>query len=186
LSFKLNDVDVLPVPEERFQQIQSDADLNVVEGSSYFVYLTTSNMTAEDIARLTSGNSIAEIAKVVLNDHAEILLTQSSTLTTPASKTNVEFKIAQDDPYRLIGERLILEWQELGFTQSNGAASQVEMKVQEVTEPDQDLFRYNILRKQFHISGLKHGSKYGTRWKAQENSYLCFFIGPKLHFAKQL
>ncbi|HSE42317.1 MAG TPA: hypothetical protein VLH08_16245 [Acidobacteriota bacterium] len=155
LSFKLNDVDVLPVPEERFQQIQSDSELNVIDGPSFFVYLTTSNLKAEDVARLTSGTRIAEIAKVVLNDHAEILLSQPASSGIPASKTNVEFKVSQEDPYRLLGERLILEWQELGFTQGNGTAAKIEVNAQEVIERDQDLFRYNILRTQFHVTGSK-------------------------------
>jgi hypothetical protein len=155
LSFKLNDVDVLPVPEERFQQIRSDSELNVIDGPSFFVYLTTWNLKAEDVARLTSGTRIAEIAKVVLNDHAEILLSQPVSSGIPASKTNVEFKVSQEDPYRLLGERLILEWQELGFTQGNGTPAKIEVNAQEVIERDQDLFRYDILRTQFHVTGSK-------------------------------
>src|SRR5262245_7782520 len=74
LSFKLNDVDVLPIPEERFQQISSDPELRIVQGPSFYVYLSTSGLSTEEISKLNSGIHIQEIAHAVLNDHAEILL----------------------------------------------------------------------------------------------------------------
>ncbi len=157
LSFKLNDVDVLPVPEERFQQINSDSELNVVQGPSYFVYLITSGLQPEEIARLTLETSVGEIAKAVLNDHAEVMMAQQSSNHSGAQKA-VEFKVPDEDPYRLLGERLVLEWQELGFTAAASGASgnpKIEIAAQKVSEKDQDLFRYNLLRTKFHPRGSR-------------------------------
>jgi hypothetical protein len=156
LSFKLNDVDVLPVPEERFQQISTDTELNVVEGPSYFVYLITSNMDSEKVLTLISKTRIGEIAKVVLNDHAELILTQQSSPNVLASPIVIEFQIPEEDPYRLLGERLVLEWKDLGFTpavKAGSANSKIEIVAQEVSEKNQDLFRYNLLRSRFNPSG---------------------------------
>jgi hypothetical protein len=155
LSFKLNDVDVLPVPEERFHQISTDTELNVVEGPSYFIYLITSNMDSGKVLALTSQTRVGEIAKVVLNDHAEMMVAEQSSPTVSNSPTVVEFKIPEDDPYRLLGERLVLEWKDLGFTpavKGEAANSKVEIAALEVSEKNQDLFRYNLLRSRFNPS----------------------------------
>jgi hypothetical protein len=155
LSFKLNDVDVLPIPEERFLQINSDPELSVFEGSSYLIYLVTSNLQPQDIALLTSGSRVQDIAKVVLNDHAEVLIGQQTSQDTLNSPRSIEFKVPEEDPYRLLGERLVLEWQELGFTPSSTANSKIEIVSQEMTEGDEDLFRYNLLRTKFQMNGSK-------------------------------
>ncbi len=156
LSFKLNDVDILPVPEERFQQINADPELNIVAGPSFFVYLSTSGLRSDEIASLTSGIHIGEIARAVLNDHAEILLAQQNSQASHVAEKSVEFKIPEEDPYHLMGERFMLDWQEAGFVQAKiSVKSRVEIVAQEILEPDQDLFRYWLLRERFRPTGNK-------------------------------
>jgi hypothetical protein len=154
LSFKLNDVDILPVPEERFQQINSDPDLTIVAGPSFFVYLTTSGLTSEEIARLTSAIHIEEIAKAVLNDHAEILMSEQNSNQPLAGQHIVGVKIPEEDPYKLMAERFLLNWQEAGFVPGKSEA-RIEIAAQEMLESDQDLFRYWLLRHRFHSNGSK-------------------------------
>jgi hypothetical protein len=90
-----------------------------------------------------------------LNDHADVLLAQQTSLSTFNSQKSIAFKVPEEDPYRLLGERLVLEWQELGFTPSNTANSKIEVVAQEITDGDEDLFRYNLLRTKFQLNGSK-------------------------------
>ena len=154
LSFKLNDVDILPVPEERFQQINSDPELRIVPGSSFFVYLTTSGLKPDEISSLTSAIHIEEIAKAVLNDHAEILLSEQSSQPHLSGQHIMEIKIPEEDPYHLMAERFLLDWQEAGFVQGK-SEGRIEIAAQEMLESDQDLFRYWLLRNHFHINSPK-------------------------------
>ncbi len=154
LSFKLNDVDILPVPEERFQQINSDPELRIVPGSSFFVYLTTSGLKPDEISSLTSAIHIKEIAKAVLNDHAEILLSEQNSQPHLNGQHIMEIKIPDEEPYHLMAERFLLDWQEAGFVQGKSEA-RIEIAAQEMLESDQDLFRYWLLRNHFHINSPK-------------------------------
>jgi hypothetical protein len=154
LSFKLNDVDILPVPEERFQQIDSDPELTMVRGRPFFVYLGTSGLTPDEISDLTSAMHIEEIAKAVLNSHVELLMAEQETQEPQNKQHIVELKIPDDDPYHLIAERILLDWQEAGFVRGKSEA-RIEIAAQEMLEPDQDLFRYWLLRNRFHINTAK-------------------------------
>jgi hypothetical protein len=154
LSFKLNDVDVLPIPEERFQQISSDPELNIIQGPSFYVYVSTSGLTSEEISKLNSGIHIQQIAHAVLNDHAEILMSEQNSQTAASRQYAVEFKTPEEDPYHLMAERFLLDWQEAGFVQGKSEA-RIEIAAQEMLESDQDLFRYWLLRNRFHINGSK-------------------------------
>jgi hypothetical protein len=154
LSFKLNDVDVLPIPEERFQQISSDPELTIVQGPSFFVYLSTSGLTPEEISKLNSAIHIQEIVHAVLNDHADILLSEQNSQTALSGQHIVEFKTPDEDPYHLMAERFLLDWQEAGFTQGKSEA-RIEIAAQEVSELNQDLFRYWLLRNRFRINGSR-------------------------------
>lgn len=154
LSFKLNDVDVLPIPEERFQQISSDPELNIIQGPSFYVYVSTSGLTSEEISKLNSGIHIQQIAHAVLNDHAEILMSEQNSQTAASGQYAVEFKTPEEDPYHLMAERFLLDWQEAGFVQGKSEA-RIEIAAQEMLESDQDLFRYWLLRNRFHLNGSK-------------------------------
>jgi hypothetical protein len=154
LSFKLNDVDVLPVPEERFQQINSDPELSIVQGPYFFVYIATSGLKPDEISSLTSALHIEEIARAVLNDHAEILLSEQNLQPHLNGQHIIEIKIPEEDPYHLMAERLLLDWQEAGFVQGK-SEERIEIAAQEMLESDQDLFRYWLLRQHFHINSSK-------------------------------
>lgn len=154
LSFKLNDVDVLPIPEERFQQINSDPDLKIVQGPSFYVYLSTSGLTPEEIAKLHSRIHIQEIVHAVLNDHAEILLSEQNSQTILSGQHLIAFTTPEEEPYHLMAERFLLDWQEAGFVQGKSEA-RIEIAAQEMLESDQDLFRYWLLRNRFHVNGAK-------------------------------
>jgi hypothetical protein len=154
LSFKLNDVDVLPVPEERFQQINSDPELSIVQGPYFFVYIATSGLKPDEISSLTSALHIEEIARAVLNDHAEILLSEQNLQPHLNGQHIIEIKIPEEDPYHLMAERFLLDWQEAGFVQGK-SEERIEIAAQEMLESDQDLFRYWLLRQHFHINSSK-------------------------------
>lgn len=154
LSFKLNDVDILPVPEERFQQINSDPELKIIQGPSFFVYLSTSGLTPDEISSLTSAIHIQDIAHSVLNDHAEILMSEQNSQHPQSGQHIVEFKTPDEDPYHLMAERILLDWQEAGFVQGKSEV-RIEMAAQEMLETDQDLFRYWLLRNRFHFNSSK-------------------------------
>jgi hypothetical protein len=150
----LNDVDVLPVPEERFQQINSDPELSIVQGPYFFVYIATSGLKPDEISSLTSALHIEEIARAVLNDHAEILLSEQNLQPHLNGQHIIEIKIPEEDPYHLMAERLLLDWQEAGFVQGK-SEERIEIAAQEMLESDQDLFRYWLLRQHFHINSSK-------------------------------
>ncbi|MCI0612765.1 hypothetical protein L0244_07230 [bacterium] len=154
LSFKLNDVDVLPVPEERFQQINSDPELSIVQGPYFFVYIAASGLKPDEISNLTSAIHIEEIARAVLNDHAEILLSEQNSQPHLNGQHIIEIKIPEEDPYHLMAERFLLDWQEAGFVQGK-SEERIEIAAQEMLESDQDLFRYWLLRQHFHINSSK-------------------------------
>ncbi|MCI0447400.1 hypothetical protein L0152_29840, partial [bacterium] len=154
LSFKLNDVDVLPVPEERFQQINSDPELSIVQGPYFFVYIAASGLKPDEISSLASAIHIEEIARAVLNDHAEILLSEQNSQPHLNGQHIIEIKIPEEDPYHLMAERFLLDWQEAGFVQGK-SKERIEIAAQEMLESDQDLFRYWLLRQHFHINSSK-------------------------------
>ncbi len=154
LSFKLNDVDVLPVPEERFQQINSDPELSIVQGPYFFVYIATSGLKPDEISSLTSAIHIEEIARAVLNDHAEILLSEHNAQPHLSGQHIIGITIPEEDPYHLMAERFLLDWQEAGFVQGK-SEGRIEIAAQEMLESDQDLFRYRLLRQNFHTNSSK-------------------------------
>lgn len=151
LSFKLGDVDVIEVPENRFAQINQDPDLTLLNGPRFYIYLRTSNLTQPQAAALVSALNIPEMTKAVLNDHAEMLLPapenpDASTL----SGMTIQIKIPDDEPFHLLGERMMVQWNRAGITTTTkpGALESpaVELLALQMNTGDLDAFRYLLLR----------------------------------------
>ncbi|MCI0414133.1 hypothetical protein L0222_15210 [bacterium] len=157
LGFKLNEVDAFLIPEEKFRQISSDEQIRVQPGPKFFVYLKSENITAEQMLSLTSALDLPEIARAVLNEHAEIFPTQKAGSTADVWKSPVYLKVPEETPFRLVGERLRIQLENAGFVISTRAlpknAPLLELAVREINEPDLDLFRYRLLRNDLQVSG---------------------------------
>ena len=170
LSFKLNDVDVFSIPEDRFQQISSDPEIRIHDGPQYYLYLETSNLTAEQALSLVSRLNLEEAAGGVLNHHLETLLSAGGeqNVSPPA---NISFVYPSEYPFRIVGERFLLQWKEAGISVTNkstaGNSVVVELKVASIEQSDLDLFRYQLLRSKF--SGNLTGSWYEA-WDELESS----------------
>lgn len=170
LSFKLNDVDVFSIPEDRFQQISSDPEIRIQEGPKYYLYLETSNLKAEQALSLVSRLNLEEAAGAVLNHHLETLLSAGGE-QNDLLPTNISFLYPSEYPFRIVGDRLLLQWKEAGIavgnksTSGNGAV--VELKVASIEQPDLDLFRYQLLKSKF--SGNMNGPWYEA-WDELESS----------------
>ena len=159
LAFKLNEVDAFSIPEEKFRQISSDEQIQVLAGPEYFLFLKSENLTPAEMLSVTSALDLSEVSRAVLNGHTELYPVEPQTSGLPREilKTPIYLKIPDDSPYRLIGERLRIQLQNRGFLISTKAlqssARTIELRVRQVREPDVDLFRYNLLREEFHTNG---------------------------------
>ena len=104
---------------------------------------------------VASALDLNEISRAVLNDHTELYLARPEASSVPPEifKNPIYFKIPDDFPYRLIGERLKIQLQNRGFVISTKAlqnnAPTIELFVRQVREPDMDLFHYNLIRQEF-------------------------------------
>lgn len=154
LSLKLNDVDVAEIPEERFNQINGDASIAVINGPSFYVYLLTSGLSAQQVDSLIAAIDVKEIQRAVLNDHAETLVRDSQTSAT-AKIPPIYFSYPQENPYRLIAERLRYQWESRGFafaSQSSSHSPQITLQVARITEQNMDAFRYLLLSQNTRVN----------------------------------
>jgi hypothetical protein len=156
LSFKLKDVDVFPVPEERFAQVSTDPDVVTAPATRTLLYLRTSGMDRDTARHVAAAIDAAEVSRAVLNGHAEILLARPATAPLGSPKTSaMSFVFPDAEPYRLVGQRLRIQLQRAGFTISPDSTSPGTPAIELAsTRVDQniDLTRYQILRK-----SLKYG-----------------------------
>lgn len=154
LGFKLNEVDVFLIPEEKFRQISTDEQIQIQPGPQYFLYLKSENMTAEQVLSLTRALDLVEISRAVLNEHVEIFLSQKA--DTAVWKTPIYLKIPEETPFRLVGDRLRIQLENAGFVISTKAlpknAPALELSVSSLNEPDLDVSRYRLLREDLRIS----------------------------------
>ena len=157
LGFKLNEVDVFLIPEEKFRQISTDEQIRVQPGPQFFLYMKAENMTAEQALSLTTALDLTEISRAVLNEHAEIFLSQKADTNSAAWKSPIYLKIPEETPFRLVGDRLRIQLENAGFVISTKAlpknAPTLELAMNAINEPDLDLFRYKLLRKDLQITG---------------------------------
>ena len=148
LSFKLKDVDVIQVPEDRFHQVSNDPDITVLPGPRYFLYLKSSGLTEEQMAQITASIDVKELSRTVLNDHVDILFS-SPVLVTSTMRPAILFSYPSEDPYRLLGERIAIQLKGSGFPVSQtGAPNMPELRLfaSPIVESDLDLFRYHLLK----------------------------------------
>lgn len=152
LSFKLNDADVIPIPEDRFQQISKDPDLQVMNGPKSFVFLRTNGISQEAAASIASAVSVSDIGRAVLNGHIEPLL-NSEVSTNPRAAVHFRFTYPREAPYSLIGERIELQLREAGFdvnpSTNSAKLADVSLEVFPVSEPTDETTRYLLLQKYF-------------------------------------
>jgi hypothetical protein len=157
LSLKLKDVDLIAVTEERFQEIKNDPDIAMYPGPKTFLFLKISNLDPMEIADITRALDPQELAHSVLNDHAEILLTREITKgVPPVSPKAFSVVVPSENPYRLLGERLIVQLEEAGLnvSRNNPAESRrMELKAVQILENNFDLARYLLLRVEFPNAG---------------------------------
>src|SRR5262249_48337652 len=157
LSFKLNDVDVIPVPEERFQIVSQDADAAILAGPRFFVYLKFANLSAAQVQALMSAIQVQEIVSAVLNDHAEVPanLTASQS-ATPLTGMKIHLTAPSEQPYGLIGDRIEVQWKQAGIQVDRDVpihgAPQAELNFKPIDQASEDLFRYLFLRNELKIS----------------------------------
>jgi hypothetical protein len=172
LSFKLGDVDVIEVPEDRFAQISKDPDLVLLNGPRIYVYLRTTHLSPQQATALASTLNLSEMTKAALNDHAENLLpaTADPDASTLAGVT-VHVTIPGDEPFQLLGERMIVQWNRAGIATSTESPTDespgVELIVKQINEADFDAFRYLLMR----MDRSGHGGGAGAwfeEWDEQE------------------
>jgi hypothetical protein len=156
LGFKLNEVDVFLIPEEKFRQISTDEQIRVQPGPQFFLYLKTENMTAEQVFSVVTALDLTEISRAVLNEHAEIFLSQKGDTNSAVWKSPIYLKIPEETPFRLVGNRLRIQLENAGFVISTNAlpknAPTLELAMKAINEPDLDLFRYKLLRNDLQIT----------------------------------
>ena len=152
LSFKLNDADVIPVPEERYSQVSRDPDLVLLPGPKYYVFIRTDGLSASSALSLGPALRIQEIAKAALNGHADVLLN-----VVPAAPikpgVRVTLQVPQENPYKLLGERILVQWKDAGIDATpatSGATAQ--LIAFPVRSANDDVLRYQILRTHYPIS----------------------------------
>lgn len=172
LSFKLNDADVIPIPEDRYQQVSQDPDLQVASGPRYLVFLQTQKLTQATAAAIASSIRVSDLARAVLNGHAEPLL-NSAPAMTPKPGTRFRLVYPQDAPYRLIGERMELELKEAGFeinpTADSAALPVLKMEVFQLPAGNDELARYRLLRNYFPDGAASDAPWFDT-WDEYEAS----------------
>jgi len=172
LSFKLNELDVVQVPEDRYKELSKDPSLQILPGPKFFVYLKTRGISSQQIAQIVSVINVQELSLAVLNGHAEVLLSGSKSIDslTP-SRTPIFFHIPQQEPYRLIAERIKFDMQDAGFTFTGtvpaGQAPLIEFSVHPVNEQDYDLFRYRLMREVWKTESL---TSWYEKWDQMESA----------------
>jgi hypothetical protein len=154
LSFKLGDVDVVPVPEDRFHEMNQDPDLKLFPGGKHFLYLKSSGLTQQEVAYITQSLNVEELVRTVLNDHAEASLTRSSEASVAKTPLTIAFPVPMEDPYRLLVQRMIVQLEEAGITIDTATKQtrSIELGVVPITESDFDISRYLLLRNDLKIS----------------------------------
>ncbi|HSP07283.1 MAG TPA: hypothetical protein VLR94_08905 [Acidobacteriota bacterium] len=145
LSFKLKDADVITVPEDHYQQVSRDQDVQLLPGPRYFVFLKTEGLKPETAAAVASAIHIADLSNAVLNGHAEPLLNSTSALA-PRPGARVRVVYPDEPPYRLIGERIVVELHDAGFEVSSTATSVLQLMVLPLRTANDDIMRYLALR----------------------------------------
>lgn len=154
LSFKLGEVDVFSIPEEKFREVSSDEQIKILSGPQYYVYLKTENLTPEQVSSVSYALDLHEISRAALNEHAQIYL-EKKRMPGQTWKGPVYLKIPEELPFRLLGDRIRVQLENAGFTLSAKAPSKsepvLEISVSSVREADPDLFRYRLLREEFQI-----------------------------------
>ena len=155
LTFKLNETDAFLVPEDKYQQISSDDQIRLLPGPQSYVYLKTENLSAPQVLSLLSVLDAREIARVLLNGHAQIFLPEKESGTAQIFKTPIDLKVPEEPPFRLIGDRIRVQLQNAGFGINTKAATKtdplLEVAVAAVREQDLDLFRFRLLREDLQI-----------------------------------
>lgn len=148
LSFKLNDADVIPVPEDRYQQVSRDPDIHLAPGPKYFVYLKTTGLSPEMAATVAAAIRISDLSRAVLNGHAEAML-NSIAAAPPKPGTRIHMIYPEEPPYRLIGERIEVELREAGFdiSPAGSGAATLQLQVFPVHTANDDIMKYLVLRK---------------------------------------
>lgn len=148
LSFKLGDVDVIPVPEDRFPQISNDSDLQLLQGPQVILYLKLTGFAPEAAAKVASSIDVHELARAVLNDHVHDLF--SAPDAQPGAAVSAKFVNRSEASYKLLGDRLQVELQKMGFTLNDADTSGRSIELmQEEVRGDLLLSEYHILRVQF-------------------------------------
>lgn len=155
LSLKLGDVDVVPVPEERFYEMRNDPDLRVLPGPKNFLCLKTSNLSQQEVAFIVQNIDVEELAETVLNDHAEGLVTRSPGMLLINLSSPVSFSMPLESPYRLLMERMIVQLQDAGLQVQPSSTQQnrlIELVIHPLSGSDFDVSRYLLLRNVWRIS----------------------------------
>lgn len=153
LSFKLNDADVISIPEDRFQQISRDEDIRVMPGPKYLVFLSTEGLSQDAAAAIASTIRVWDLGRAVLNGHIEPLL-NAGPATGARPGTRVHFVYPQDPPYRLVGERIELDLREAGFDVNPppgdvGKTGNLNLEAFPLPPGDDDIARYLLLKKYY-------------------------------------
>jgi hypothetical protein len=172
LSFKLNDVDIATIPEERFGQISADSSLSIAPGPASYLYFVTSGLNSQQVESLLNAIDPKEIARAVLNDHAEILLKQPQSSTTAVSVKlpPIHFSYPDENPYRLLAERLRVQWENKGITftaQSSQHSAEITLAATPMEEENDDAFRYRLLAR---YMASRTSEPWFDLWERWENS----------------
>ena len=146
LSFKLKDVDIIPVPEDRFHQIAADPEISLIPGLKYFLYLKSSGLSSVDVSEIIAAINLTELARTAFNEHAEMIIPVSN--TEPSGKRfALRFDFPAENPYRLMGERLELQLKDAGFTIAKTARDRsLTLAFTPFVQPNEDMFRYHLLK----------------------------------------
>lgn len=157
LAFKLDEVDVFPVPETKFQEISADMELSILPGPKFLLYLRAENLTQELVETIRSAIDAKELARSVLNDHAEILIQPA--VAVPARtgwRTSLRLQFPDENPFRLIGERLKVQLEDAGLQVNVEAVLPglplLQLIAKPVRQRNQDLLFYQILREDFQVN----------------------------------
>jgi len=148
LSFKLGDVDVISVPEDRFAQASADPQCTLIYGPKYVLYLRMEGFSPEQLSQLMNAINLKELSRAVLNDHVEILMASSSN-NGQQQKIQAVFQNVPDGPYRLLGDRLKLQLEESGFEFSEKSAQRSIRLLAQPVHGNFDLTAYQIIRSNF-------------------------------------
>lgn len=153
LYFKLGDADVIPVSEERFASISKDPDATIFPGPRFYIYLKTSNLTGDQARQLADVLNLNETASAVLNNHSRLLYsTDGEQAPSRLKDLDVHLTIPREDPYRLIGERIAIQWTQAGIhvqrDPSPAGTPTVELAAAPIQDGSMELFQYQLLKGQ--------------------------------------